>query len=1463
MPVVTNQFFGQMDQDSDPRYVAPGDYISATNADNSLSGVFQALRGTTEVVNANLPTGTNTVIHSLEDKSNGCLYYFVHNSLNNHSIWKYSSITNKIQEVCRGSILDFTLERKISAAFILRGKDLYWTDARSYGGEITGTHPKHIDTERAIIDGKNLSYAIYAGNPGEGQFENNAQYTISVLDLNGAALETVVFTSDGTYLNDPIGGLQWLKSQIEASTLNNDVLLEICNCDLKITMALAGRRLQVSDGNADLFTTEINHYPPILRIEHLDWIRRPAVVAPTTQYIGDPENDFNAVERGCFQFRVRYNYFGGQPSAWGPISNVALNLDVSTGEVIPGLNAILVDFSDPFILFENGGLDMIESVDLAVRDGNDAPFRLVETIPACKVGVARSTYIFRNDKHYPVIPSDDPSSSVGGAQVLKPFDYFPVLAASAGVVSDGDGQARVFLGNIQDLYSCDDCVEGRVEPVEATAEGLFSIIGKVRVVNNDLSETNSSKGYVVYLAGHPLWARTDTDGNFEIKNVSRGRYILRVASRHCRFDNTITPVLNLNNGLGWQSTSAPTIDVANSVAAGNGRAERILDLTFQSGNLDLQIAAGYGDILIRGANNDVPPFDVVIEAYYVDNFGLLTGDAVGVERHAVSFGGTIVTTDHNGHAFVVLPSATAPITLITVPSNINISNSLSPIPGDDYLIAQLTNTSAGWAATHRKKISGVAKSDSGIGIGGAVITLQRGKWGVSASDGTYEFPFFSVDPTGNRTGDELWSTYRNDIQYLFPPDPLSVTPSLSPISDYVFNHEYPFLFGMAGSQSRALKHSGSYLVGVVYEDRANRTCGAVKIGTLRVPGVAEWGSIAKLSGRWFLDSQPPLWATHFRIVRSRDGVHRDFTYYSPNEIKYVRLFNLKDPPIATTFAAGNATHLMIRVNPTLDKTDGDVVTLFHQENKEGYFPEVGNRMRWLLTHLGETVTNKTIEVEVLGHHIDGADFYVLVELPDVSTEMLPGALVEFFSPNIVQDGIYYEFGQRLRVIDPGLPTRRHQGQILGAQPASGVMDTGDTFQRFRIFDDGAAGYYHQKVETYTKDDFSMDRCEDIGRAFLLVKPEETTHRPNMVRWSEGFSAAHGVDSSNSFGAFDFGSINPEFGHIMWLGQVHASMLVVCQNKSQPVYVGKGELLSLDGSTSLGRSQQIFNVANETVHDYGTHHPASIIVEDGVLYAWDAFRGVPWVFGGDGSSDIYGKMTTFFRQKGRERWPILRAEDDVFAGFDRERNQYFLSFRGGTFAGAEGASVTVPGTAIVFDKGKRGWTYFTTMLPSAYGRIANRLYVFSNGKIYKAFESFVYNNFFAAQGNANVKFAVNPESHLIKLWQAFSFRARTKWRLTDILGNPGVDYIRQQSNVPTAYIRGIENAWNGSFLRDKKDMAKEFEAIANQTNREAAAILRGRKLRGEWLEITMEPVVAATQTSLGSFSTEFVLSEKTI
>jgi hypothetical protein len=126
---------------------------------NALGNVLVSSAASGDV----LPTGTNTVIGTTACKQTGEIFYFVHNSSNNHSIYQYTSRRNTVRLVYRDSVLGFTATGFVKADCLVKENGetlLYFTDGV--------TDPKKINATKALANTLGVSGYPYraAGTSG-------------------------------------------------------------------------------------------------------------------------------------------------------------------------------------------------------------------------------------------------------------------------------------------------------------------------------------------------------------------------------------------------------------------------------------------------------------------------------------------------------------------------------------------------------------------------------------------------------------------------------------------------------------------------------------------------------------------------------------------------------------------------------------------------------------------------------------------------------------------------------------------------------------------------------------------------------------------------------------------------------------------------------------------------------------------------------------------------------------------------------------------------------------------------------------------------------------------------------------------------------------------------------------------------------------------------------------------------
>lgn len=1525
MEVHAHIFTGVLDQDSDDKAITNENYRDASDlltGFGDVPGAAVAPLGNVAHVFA-LPAGTNSCIGAVEDKHTRSIIRFQHNSNNIHQILRFKD--GDTSEIVRGSVLAFNTSRKITHAHVVDGRLLYWTDAKTLASpsdpptpsSISGSPPRKINLDKGDISKSIFEYELYAGIPGEDQFENARTYTFRTTDAYGGdPQDENEYTADGAYLNDPAGGLAWLADLLEADY--SEISYEDCGgCKIKISFQNNGdgRRLEMETSDGDVLLVGTNIYPVTLEEHHIDLLKEPAHCAPQAKYVYDSETSTNNVRRLCSQYRVRYIYDDYEQSAWGPVSNIALNTGVN-GEVQEAYNAIKVDFTDSR-LSDPSWLTMIRFVEVAFRDGNSNDWKKIERIPVCELGISSQFYIFRNDKTYDTIPSDELSTDVS-LQVLKNFDWAPLRCGTLAISADSDGNTLLFPGAVLENYDNPDCVDMEVTAVEHEDDCLVDIIGTVDIVN-DVNFAGDDPdfeyyplgGIVVYLAGTSFFAISNNpadgsgDGSFRIKGVPNGKeYVLRAASFRCSFSNEQGPRLNLGNNLEWQKTSAPVIEMAGSLTAGPNQYERLIDLSaFVGTEFDLDTETGYGTVDIANQHyarrvTAAPPSANSINLYeyhVLDNDSLNADNddriaARGAERQKV-LGNARTTgvgvdaeliTDHNGYCFdrryhasgTAIISGTIPVdendyhpafadrTMynggfkelydddLTVVANTN-----STLQTQQYLII---NEAEAFTALKKTLRTRAVIEDAATPLPSVLFVYQQnGRQQVTGLDGYVNIPYFIPYDIGpDRNDDSLIALFLADVcnEGNASPD-IVLVEAEDPVDDPFVVSNFVFTLGdITYMPARYLKGGGEYDFGILYEDRGNRTPGAARAATLRIPvhpdGLTKWKM------HWEISSLPPLWATHYRIVRMLNAVHLNYVQWVVRAAQYVRIPSSIEDPVDTTFAAGDATHILFGLyTPIDDSSTTDVTNFFEsQDGQVGYVPQIGDRVRLILDDSGSPVntTTSVLEAEIQGIYID-ADGKTSAIVPNVfgSVEIKQGFLAEYLSPVSVDSGLYYEGGEDCYEIgNPGVKTRYHKGpeadQVFGTTPASGFYTGGDTYWRRQLFTD--TGVYLTEHQTPSR--LIATPCQDIGRVFAIGDNERQQFFYNRHRVSATFIPNSSINGLSAFSGLDFQDINRAFGIIKKTVFADNVLLAICQFKVQPIYINQQELLYLDNTTSLGRSERILNIAKDSVSDFGTNNPESVVSENGRVYFWDGYHGAVCRYAGNGVQDINNRNVRFFRALADER----KYSDDpfVYGGYDRKRGLYHITFT----SDGETSEVTM-----TFDESRSGWVAKRAFIPEMYVSRGQDLMTFNLGNMWVHDTNSNRANYYGVQYQPYVTIVVNTAPGSVKLFQFIKQYSNKLFECPTITIPANYDYESGMASklLPT-HFKSYEGIFHANFLRDMNDTDAKFSAITPTSLKQATAMLQGRRLRGETMDITLQAVDGSANILLTRVDVHFVRSE---
>jgi len=790
----------------------------------------------------------------------------------------------------------------------------------------------------------------------------------------------------------------------------------------------------------------------------------------------------------------------------------------------------------------------------------------------------------------------------------------------------------------------------------------------------------------------------------------------------------------------------------------------------------------------------------------------------------------------------------------------------------------LHNDDASFYTNNRTQIQGQIVDLNNLGIDNIYLVMERNGRAPSVdTNGVTTFNAWCPWDDIKRDDDIVYIGYLSDVCFDYPPNPLTITPQIiNYFSPYKFDSIYVMpttVFAIQGAitnQSRYLKAAGTYRLGIVYEDEYNRQSTVAEGKSMRIPYFTETDEYSRSTVIWEIANQPPIWAKHYRIVRTKDSVHRRYATFKIVDVIYAIFTSVDEPFTTTDFQSANASHLMFEIPSSLNGGNtetNEAIWFYKGQTDTDFSPQIKDRLRFILDASSTILFAPTgiIDVEIQGIYFDvDGNQYLIIENIEIfntsyiSIEIKKDFLIEMYTPKTIEDTIFYECGECHKILDPGTSNRRHQGteqdQIIGIQPATGVFKGGDTYWRtsqYAIKSETDVIVENQHIVSKFDSDY-----EDIGR--INIKDIDFGERfySNKISYSDIYVPKTKANGLSSFIGSDKQDVDIRFGIIKNLSFVGDVLLAICEFKIQPFYVGKDNVLSLSGRNQIGRSDRTMNAANELVENFGTQHPSSISHDGNYCYGFDARQGVAWRYATNGLEEISKyKMIQEFNAIGKDFQALSPKNNDILGIFDREFKCYLLTFP------------EIPGrdaTTISFDEIKNGWNTYLSYIPEYYGIIGQVLVTFKDGALWvHESDTSPFSNFYGVQDTNEVDIVFNRYPKATKLFFNIEQQSDKLFACPSITIPANNPYATGMvSELMANKFFNYEGHWNADFLRDKNDTSKVFRDILDPTQREITAMLQGRNLRGEVMVVKLSLSDLGQFFNLKRIDVGFSMSEET-
>jgi hypothetical protein len=636
------------------------------------------------------------------------------------------------------------------------------------------------------------------------------------------------------------------------------------------------------------------------------------------------------------------------------------------------------------------------------------------------------------------------------------------------------------------------------------------------------------------------------------------------------------------------------------------------------------------------------------------------------------------------------------------------------------------------------------------------------------------------------------------------------------------------------SELKTLKGGGRYKVGVVLEDEYGRQSSVIPLDTVSIPfqDNLQYGLTVDL------DTIPPIWCTRWRVCVSRNM--NQSVYFQLPAWRINRWDGNPDKEIDMVATGPTVVGEYTGFEFTLSELDTDLRNYFFdqlQEDTRVFIPEQRDRLQVIFWRNG-TADTEAFNYPIVGYSltyptptgsIDPDRFTVFVQgvTPDFDAPLPTDYITcEIYRPSTAESqDLYYELSDAIDVIDNVEPDKRAFGTPVD-------VEFGDTYVVAKVFEQSVKGGstpYKIAVRTQrpTLHQEGLEELGDLGRVVAFDPDYKEIFSYEQIRASDVYIPNSLSNGFSSFRGLNYVRINRAFGPIRRLSLLDQVVLAIAEFKSQPIYISKGRLVDLSGDTTVGRTSNLLNVAQELVRDLGTKHPHSVVVEDGKIYAWDGFRRIAWFYTSGGGQDNLGL----------ENELIKVSSTDVTGGFEREYNTYYLTTRSTTYAfGPNGAYTNMP------------------FVPDLHSRVGNEYVTFIDGSLW-LHESGPYCNYYGVQSDCFVKFVVNNKPDVVKLFDNILQEGTGLWAATiEVPATPSYPSGMASRLIENKWFR-YEGQYRADFLRDETDPSLRFSSIADSNIRLVTALLNGRPLRGEIAVITLKLINPQNKTILRMVKTE--------
>lgn len=370
-------------------------------------------------------------------------------------------------------------------------------------------------------------------------------------------------------------------------------------------------------------------------------------------------------------------------------------------------------------------------------------------------------------------------------------------------------------------------------------------------------------------------------------------------------------------------------------------------------------------------------------------------------------------------------------------------------------------------------------------------------------------------------------------------------------------------------------------------------------------------------------------------------------------------------------------------------------------------------------------------------------------------------------------------------------------------------------------------------EAMSSNDNNLTWDQNIGRGnILLIYGDQEKRRGTLIRFGGKFLIDTLINSVNNFDSLDQEQLT-NFGNIRKLiaasnNQAEGSVLLAVQeNEISSIYVGQIVIKNAGGGQNVSTTDKVIGTVNSLQKLVGTINPESVVQNNGIIYGFDALRGIVWRYGQDGLTFLSDEgVKNFFYLS--SSYLLSNGSPKCFASIDPYNNEYILSV-----PNTDATQVT-----LAWSETLNKWTSFMSYIGEWYQKINTQMVSFKDGQLWLHRSNSLFNNFYGVQYTSKIKMICAQEPENTKILQIIQQKSNgSQWDCIDIATPEGQSseliglFDISNPNVYPQDFRKYDNTtYVGAVLRDK-----------NTPNMAASdyPLLRGDVIRDDIFSVLME------------------------